>query len=261
MTNRRTIVVLALSALIVSLPVGAQAAQWYEDLTIEAKSMRIDFVDLDDRELTPRFDRDQLSITAGRGSTTFGLIYQDTTKGGPSDPGNPEQGLMAYVGYDRVLSQSLRVDLGARFGLLGTDEHQPLYAEDSDVRANLVWFDSDGAGFVGGQPLFPSAYVGTVVNRFGRVQAVGGVGLWWKKIGLYGTAFHSFNGDDPIFDGVSYGEVNFANLENQGYSVSASYEWRAFEFRVKQNFALENGSDDLSFAITFRHNANRSLEP
>jgi len=253
-------VALIASALMASYPTATVASQWYDDLTIEAKSMRIDFVDLDDRELTPRFDRDQLILTAGRGSTTFGLIYQDTAKGSPNDPGTPEEGLMAHVGYERILSYRFRLDVGARFGLLGTDEKQPLYSEDSDVRANFVWFDSDGAGFLVDQPLFPSAYVGTVVNRFGRVQAVGGVGVWWKKVGLYSTAFHSFNGDDPVFDGESFGDVNFANLENQGFSVSASYEWRTFEFRVKQNFALENGSDDLSFAITFRHNANRSLQ-
>ncbi len=221
--------------------------------------MSIDRVQLDGRDSSPRFYRNTLALVGGRGRGTLGLIYQEATKGAGVAPGVPEEGLMLTAGFDQVLSRSFRLDLAARVGLTGTDEHQPLYAEDTDVRANLVWFDGDGFGLFAGQPVFPSGYLGTIVNRFGRVQAVGGVGSWWRGLGTYLTVFRSLNGDQPRFDGTGYGDVNFANLRNAGYSLSLSYEWRDLELGVKRNFPIKNGSEDLTLSLRYRISPGRRL--
>jgi hypothetical protein len=252
---------LLVGAGLLALPAVASARtdSFFNDLTVEVQSMTIDRVELDGHVSAPRFYRRKVALLAGKGEGTLGVIYQETSKGSGVKPGAPEEGLMLTAGWDHVLSSSWRLDLSGRVGLTGSDESQPLYAEDTDVRANLVWFDDDGFGLFGGQPAFSSGYLGAIVNRFGRVQAVGGVGTWWRGVGAYLTVFQAINGDRPRFDGTGYGELNFANLRNAGYSVSFSYEWRDLVLSLKRNFPIDNGSDDLTIGLAYRVNPRRSV--
>ena len=232
----------------------------FDDLTIDVSTMEISKVELGGDDKFPHFFRNNLALIAGRGRATFGLVYQYATKTRETAAGAQEHGLMVAAGYDWYLRHNLRLEAVARVGVTGSNEYQPLYAEDTDVRANFVWFDADGFGLVKSKSLYPSAYGGTIVNRFGRVQAIGGAGVWWNGIGIYATAFHSFNGDNAIRGPEDARPINFANLENGGVSLSLSYQWRDLEFVAKRNFELRNGGNDFTFGIRVRRFFNQGGE-
>ncbi len=197
--------------------------------------------------------RHNVEVAFGRGPLTLGLTYQITEKWGNPGHGTPERGMMLTAGYDHILSYNLRLEGFARVGLSDHVNYaNPLYATDTDLRVNLVTFHPDGIGLLADKRLFPSAYVGGIVNQFGRVQGIAGAGLWWNRIGTYLTFFHAFNGvDDPRNPGADVDRVA-ANLNNRGMSVSLSYQLGDFLIQARQNVALKNGGNDLTLALQYR---------
>ena len=220
---------------------------WFDDLTFSSAVMRISHAELDGDDKTPTIYRDFLEVSAGRGRSSFGLLYQYTTRGGGFGGGKPESGLMLTASHDFILSTNTRLELFGRLGLTSTDVYQPLFATDSDIRANLVFFDRDGFGYVKGHSFFPSAYVGTVINSWGRVQGLVGAGTWWNRYGLYLTGFHAFNGDEARGE-----RINFAELDNAGVSLTALVRLGRYELELKRNFVIRNGGNDLTFMFRYR---------
>ncbi|MEM1247289.1 MAG: hypothetical protein AAGA81_19740 [Acidobacteriota bacterium] len=227
--------------------VAQQESSLFDDLTIESSLMRISKAELDGDEKTPTIYRSFMHAVVGRGPSTLGLLYQYTTRGGDFGGGDPENGLMLTASHDFHLNNFSRLELNARVGLTSTDVYQPLFATDTDLRANLVLFDSVGKGYYGGYSVFPSAYIGTQINSFGRVQGLIGGGAWWKQFGVYLTGFHAFNGDDATGE-----RINFADLDNAGISLTTMARLGRFEVELKRNFIIRNGGNDLTFSVRLR---------
>ena len=242
----RTSVLLLFGALLLcATPSTSQS--WFDDVTVESAVMRISKAELDGQEKTPTIYRDFLHAYVGKGRSTFGLLYQYTTRGGDFGGGDSESGLMLTGSYDHILRDNVRLELFGRLGLTSTDVYQPLFGTDTDVRANLVFYDADGHGYFRGHSFFSSAYVGTVVNSWGRVQGLAGFGSWWKRYGLYLTGFHAFNGDDARGE-----RINFAELDNAGISFTALGRFGRFEVEVKRNFIIRNGGNDVTATVRYR---------
>ena len=122
------------------------------------------------------------------------------------------------------------------------------------VGLSLLAIPGFGVGLLAGKSFFPSAYVGSQVNKFGRVQAVSGAGVWWNKIGTYVTVFHALNGLDSPFipaDDARF-QQRFAYIQNGGLNLSLSYEIANFEFLVSRGYAFKNGGDDIVFEVRYR---------
>lgn len=198
------------------------------------------------------FFRHNLELAVGRGPASLGVLYQITDKAKRTEAGTPERGLMLTAGYDHVLSERLRLEAFGRLGLTpGLDFGQPLYATDTDLRLNLVASDPDGLPGLAGRRLYPSGYVGGIVNRHGRVQGLAGAGLWWDRVGTYLTGFYAFNGvEDVAADAAGRA---FANLRNGGVSLSLTYAVGPLAFGARQNFVLRNGGNDFTLSVRFRH--------
>ncbi len=227
----------------------------------------IDLGDIDTDPVTPgvqgfdvSFTRQFFDVSFGRGPFTFGATYQRTTKRDsdtlPLVLAKSENGLMLTGSYDHLLSLLWRVESFARVGVLGSDESQALYAEDTDLRVNVVRYWPDGKWLLGDRPVYPSAYVGGIVNKYGRVQGIVGGGAWWKGIGLYATGYHALNGvDEPLtesFDGTDAADYQFAALSNSGVSGTIRGEWGPFTLSLRQNWGLRNAGDDLTFSASYR---------
>jgi len=228
-------------------------AQQIDDISASYSFLRITKASLEGEVERPEYYRHFLEFRFGKGPAIMGIQYQRATKPNPVDVGTAESGLMAIAGYDLILAGSLRLESLVRLGLLSeTDPSQPLYATDTDFRLNLVFFNEDGLGWSSGSAFFPSLYAGGIINRYGRVQAIGGIGNWWKNIGLYFTAFHSFNGvEDPLNPG-SDKDILYANLQESGMSFSLSYEIKDFQIFLKQNQPLKNGGNDLTLTLQYQ---------
>ncbi len=253
---------LFLLLLLLTLPIRSSSAQIIDDVKVQYARMSIQAAQLSETDLTVDFTRHLVDMVFGRGPVTVGLTFQQAVKEN-NDPLPPalahsEHGFMLTAGYDAVLSPRWRVETYARVGLGGgTDPGHALYATDTDMRVNVVAFEPDGWGLLAGRPLFPSAYAGGVVNRYGRVQAIGGAGLWWNSIGTYITAFSALNGvDDPLATLQSGGPEApylFAALSNAGMSGSVSIERGPFQVGLRRNIALRNGGDDLTLWAAYRY--------
>ncbi len=227
-------------------------AQIINDLTVRYSYMKITEAQVGGLTKKPTFYRNYLDLEFGRGQTTFGFTFQKTGKSDETQSGKKETGLMLTATHDYILSNSVRIQGYGRLSLTGNDDDaQPLYATDTDLRFNVIAFDKDGFGLLNHKSFYPSGYVGGVVNRYGRVQAIAGAGLWWNYVGIYVTGFHAFNGvDDPFNPGDDL-DNRFANLKNRGYSVDVSYEWNHFKLAIKQNFAIKNSGNDLSISLQY----------
>ena len=242
-----------------ALILGAAVSPWVtpassatlDDVTLEYAAMRLDEAIVGGRTVGPEFYRHQFDVSFGRGPARFGLSYQYATKDPDTVEGVEEVGVMLNAGYDFHLRAGLRLDTFGRVGVTDTDPSQPLYAADTDVRANLVWYSPNGAGLLRDRPVHPSTYVGSIVNEYGRVQAIAGAGLWWNRIGVYGTGLHSFNGvEDPMNPGDDF-DKRFAYLKNSGVSASVSYDWGPVTLLARKHWPIENGGNDLVFGIRY----------
>ncbi len=248
-------------SLLASVAVGtfaqkASAGPLIDDLSARYSMMRITEVKLGDSIRTPVFDRHNLSLDLGIRQWTIGLQYQRTSKQASTEAGTPEHGLMLTAGYSDTINSWLLFEGFARIALTpNTDESQPLYGTDTDLRLKLVAFDSDGWGGPE-HPICPSFYAGTIVNRFGRTQLIAGLGLWWRGVSGYVTGLYSLNGvKDPT---VTPDPNMFANLQNAFITLSAGYDLEINDtarvhFELRRNIALRNSGNDTLGMIEFRY--------
>lgn len=226
--------------------------------------MRYSFMTIKEATLEPvgslevDFYRQNFDVELGLGQAFVGFTYQYATKDKHTGKfgntlGIVEDGFMLTAGYNWVLSNRWRLDSYGRLGIGGdTDYAQALYATDTDLRLNLVFFDLDGAAVISRKAVFPSGQVGLNVNRFGRVQGVAGAGLWWNRCGLYLTGFKAFNGVNEVFNPGKDSDKIFANLKNSGVSLGVTYEFYDFMLWVRQNYALKNGGHDFTMSLQYQ---------
>ena len=201
--------------------------------------------------------RHNVAVELGLDALALGVLYQYATKTNDLRPGEPEHGLMLTGRYDLILEDFARIEALGRVAVNEPSAEQPLYAADTDLQINAVFFSADGwPGFDGSW--FPSAYLGFVVNKHGRLQAVGGLGAWWEGVGLYITGLYSFNGVRDPMNPAQRTEATFAELQNAALSVSASYDLELSEvaqarFEVRRNFGLRNSGNDWVGSVGLRY--------
>jgi hypothetical protein len=161
---------------------------------------------------------------------------------------------MLTAGYNYIFSRNFRLDTYGRLRIWGdTKPAQALYATETDFRAKLIMFDPDGMVASLDDAIFPSAYLGANVNKYGRVQGLAGAGLWWKGAGLYCAAFNAFNGvNEPLNPGNDF-DKKFANLKNSGVSFGGTVEFRNLTLEVRKNYPLKNGGDDLTISLHYQN--------
>lgn len=227
-------------------------AQVIDDITVQYAGMIVSDIQGREDVVEVPFYRHSVGVQVGRGVWTVGAVGIATR--GTSRYGASEEGLMLTAGYGHILSDRLRMETFGRLGV--TNGHafgSPLYATDTDIRVNVVGFLPDGWGWIQEQPLFPSAYAGAIVNRYGRVQLIGGMGAWWSQWNGYVTAFVALNGVAKPLMTVEDADIAFANLRNAGVSLSVSRDVGAFTFGLRHNIPIENGGYDTTFTLTYRH--------
>lgn len=228
-------------------------AQTISDLSVTYSQMKITEAHFDSEIRYPVFYRHFLETVIGLGDATIGLTYQSAQKSDQTAAGVAEEGFMLTGGYNWYPVDRLRVEAYARLGIFSdTDPGQPLYAADTDIQFNLVGYLPDGVGFMLGNSFFPSAYIGTAVNRYGRVQMLAGSGIWWNGIGTYATGLYTLNGVADPFNPGSDAAVRFAKLKNSGLTLSMSYQFHNFKFLLKKNRPIRNSGNDLSFSIQYQ---------
>lgn len=205
------------------------------------------------------FYRHNFEVELGLGQAFLGATYQYATKEMRTRKlgnsfGRREDGVMLTAGYNHVFSSMARVEAYGRLGVWGdTNPAQALYATDSDVRLSLVLFDADGLAALSRRAVFPSAQLGVNVNKYGRVQGIAGLGLWWNRVGAYVSGFQAFNGVvDARRPGKDADKV-FANLKNSGVTFCMTYELHEFLLLARQNYALQNGGHDLTVSLQYQH--------
>jgi len=205
------------------------------------------------------FYRHNFEMELGAGQAFIGLTYQYATKKKNTNRigntfGKTEDGVMLTSGYNYIFSKNFRLDAYGRLRIAGdTQPAQALYATETDVRLKLVLLDPDGASALLNGAIFPSAYFGVNVNKFGRVQGLAGAGLWWNGIGLYLAGFNAFNGvNEALNPGKDFDKI-FANLKNSGVSLGLTYEFHNFMIWVRQTYALKNGGDDLTLSLQYQN--------
>ncbi|NUO79308.1 hypothetical protein HUU05_04465 [candidate division KSB1 bacterium] len=205
------------------------------------------------------FYRHNLEMEVGLGQSFVGLTYQYATKKHHTNKigntfGNTEDGLMLTAGYNHIFSKHFRLDGNGRIRIWGdTKPQQALYATETDCRLKLVVFDEDGVAMLAGAPVFPSGYLGTNVNRYGRVQGLLGAGIWWKGLGLHLAGYNAFNGVNEVLKPGTNADNIFANLKNRGASLAVTYEFYDFLLWVRQNHAFHNGGHDRTFSLQYQH--------
>ncbi|MGH1363433.1 MAG: hypothetical protein ACRBF0_07750 [Calditrichia bacterium] len=234
------------------------SAQIIDDVVAEYSYMRISEVKVGGATRTPQFYRHNTTLLFGKGRSLFGLNYQYCTKDEETAAGVVEDGLMLLVGYDWVFSSKMRLDIKGRMGVYGdTEPAQPLYATDTDIQANLVFFSQEGLGYVQSNSFYPSGYVGFILNKFGRFQGIGGIGTWWNSIGLYLTGFYALNGIVDPLSPAGDADKTFAFIKNSGVDMSMSYTFRGFELMLRRNFPIANGGNDTVLNVTYYFDFDR----
>ena len=248
--------------LVVLLSAAAQpsVAQNIDDVVVGYQVMYLDRAVVGGRSISPQILRQSLAAEVGVGDFGIGLLVQRADPLGSDYRGRglSETGVTGTVRYDSVLADWLRVQTLARIGLTTASANfsEPLFATDTDVRGNLVLFDATGVATPIGR-LFFSAHAGAILNFVGRVQLLGGGGVWWQDWGLYSTIFESLRGvDDPATAGDD-ADVAYVKLRNAGVSLELSRdvsfsEDRTLTIGLRQNFPLRNGGFDTSLTIQIR---------
>ncbi len=234
-------------------------AQRLSDITIRYAYTTIEEATLEKvGKLDVDFDRHNLEAELGVGQAFVGLTYQYATKDKRTKKfgntlGRTEDGAMLTAGFNYIFSSHFRLDTYGRLRIWGnTNPAQALYATDTDFRLNLVMFSPDGMAMLSHRAIFPASHIGVNVNKFGRVQGIAGVGLWWSGIGAYLTGFTAFNGvEEPLNPGKDADKI-FATLKNRGVTLGVTYEFRGFMIWVRQNRALKNGGNDLTFTLQYQ---------
>lgn len=236
------------------LPSFQLSADSLDDVTVRVSRMQIDHAQVGEAEVDVDFIRTVVELQAGFGPIAMGLQFQDARSGDPSGLPETQKGWMWRLSHQQLLHPKWQLISDLRLGLSPDDDpSQPLYATDTDFAMRLVRSSPEGFFYLWDRPVHPSAYVGGIVSRYGRVQAVGGAGLWWRGLSGYVTGFHSFNGvADPMNPGDD-GDIVFAHLKNQGITLSAGYEWNGLLLDVNKNFGFENSGDDLTFGVGYRY--------
>ena len=228
--------------------------QLIDDVMIQYSLMNITEAKVGGQIKKPHFYRHNIQLEFGKGQTTFGMIFQRATKDAKTVPGVPENGVMLTAGYDFILSKMFRIQASGRFGITsGNNPGQPLYATDTDFRVNVVVFNTDGTVPLFNKPVFPSSYAGVVVNKYGRVQAIAGAGVWWHYFGFYATGYNALNGVADPFNPGSEADRKWANLQNRGMSLELTYEFGNFKLGVKQNLGFKNSGNDFMGSLQYRH--------
>lgn len=205
------------------------------------------------------FYRHNLELEVGLGQSFIGLTYQYATKEHKTGKigntfGKTEDGAMLTAGHNHILSHHFRLDGYGRMRIWGdTEPGQALYATETEGRLKLVAFDHDGAAMLAGRAVFPSAYLGANVNKFGRVQGLVGVGVWWNGIGIYLAGLNAFNGVNEVLKPGKDADKIFAYLKNRGASLAVTYEYRDFLLWARQNHAYKNGGHDFTFGMQYQH--------
>jgi hypothetical protein len=241
-------------AILTIFPAGLQA-QRISDIKVRYSRMAITEATLEKvGTVEIDFYRHFAELEVGLGQAFVGLTYQHATKNErTTEPGKKEDGLMLTAGYNYIFSHSFRLDAYGRLGIWGdTDPAQPLYATDTDLRLNLVGFFPDGFGMLGPKPIFPSSYLGIMINKYGRVQNLVGAGLWWNGISVYATGLISLNGVEDVTNPGNDANKLFANLKNRGVSLALSYHFRDVMVGLARNFALMNGGNDLVLSLQYQ---------
>lgn len=230
----------------------AAFGQWLDDVQLAYSWNRISEVILgksaSQQTLQAEFIRRNAEVTMGKGPATLGFIYQVSTTDLPL-PVDSDRGYMLTAGYDYLITRNLRAEAFGRLGL-GSDslDYSGIYANDTDFRLNLIGYTSGGFGHLAAKPIFPSLYIGAIINKYSRVQITGGAGIWWNGLGIYLTGHRALNGvADPANPGED-GDKIWANVENAAISVSLSYEYHNAKITVKRTHPFYNGGNDLVVA-------------
>jgi len=209
-------------------------------------------------DLEVDFYRHNVEMELGLGQTFIGLTYQYATQKENTGKlgntfGKTEAGLMLTSGYNFIFSKNFRLDTYGRLRIAGeTQPAQALYATETDARLKLVLLDPDGASPFLNAAVFPSAYVGVNVNKFGRVQGLAGAAIWWNQIGISLAGFNAFNGVNEALNPGKDADKIFANLKNRGVSLGLTYEFHNFMVAARQNYALKNGGHDLTLSLQYQ---------
>lgn len=246
-------------AFVLALPAAKDAgAEFPSDLGVSYDALYVGDANLAGRTVQANFLVQNLALELGYEDFGFGVLVRDTRRLDPSQRGQiPEIGTMLTGRYSPVLTDWLRLDAVARIGLTHSisDADQPLYATETDLRLSLIAFDPVGLE-VGTEKLFLSGQLGSQVNWTGRTQLVGGLGLWWRQLGAYGTAFWSANGVRDVVE-AEPGTDRFARLADSGISLSLTWDIeiahdQTLQVELRQNIPLYNGGFDTAIALRWR---------
>ncbi|MEM7348870.1 MAG: hypothetical protein AAF485_31965 [Chloroflexota bacterium] len=203
----------------------------------------------------PGLYRNFLSLDIKKGPLTFGFVYQITR--GEGFNANPDEGFMITGSYQHYLSNKVKAKVLGRVGVSpGVDYGNVLYPTDTDFQIQVGYFNPDGHGFLKDYPLFPSAYTGLIINRFGRVQVIAGAGTFWRKLNIYVTGFHAFNGvTDVKTPAAEQADIVFGFLKNSGISASLGLYLHDWLIGMRHNFPVFNSGNDwvFSFRRTFHY--------
>jgi hypothetical protein len=101
-----------------------------------------------------------------------------------------------------------------------------------------------------------SGQLASQVNWTGRTQLIGGLGVWWRQLGAYGTAFWSVNGTrDPLR--ADPGSRRFARLADSGVTLSLTWDLELagqhdLQLEVRQTVPLDVGGFDTAVGLRWR---------
>ena len=227
------------------------SAQKIDRLTVGYDLMFINRIRFNDGSSAsvPGLYRNSLQLNLKKGPIRLGLVYQIAR--GEGFDAHADEGLMITSSYEHILSYSMKAMVLTRVGISrGVDFGNILYPTDTDISAQIGYFNPDGRGFFMDYPLFPSTYAGLIVNRFGRVQFIAGAGTFWRGLNLYVTGYYSVNGVSNILDPPeSQVDIAFAFLNNSGVNASLGIYVLDSFISIRHNFPIFNSGNDWVFSL------------
>ena len=247
----RSLICWALLALYAVAFTSKAIAQNIDRLTVGYDLMFINRVHFKDNSSAdvPGIYRSFFHAEAKSGPLRVGLIYQVAR--GEGFNAQADEGLMITGSYEHLLSYSMKIKALGRVGITrGVDFGNILYPTDTDITFQVGYFNPDGQGFFMDYPLFPSAYVGVIVNQFGRVQIISGAGTFWRGLNLYLTGFYALNGVSNIQNPPNdQADIAFGFLNNSGVNASIGIHIRDWILGVRHNFPVFNSGNDWVFSV------------